>query len=358
MIEQKVSLGDRTYPIHIGEGAFALAVEDLGKFVKSGKKVACVADQTVLNLHPAEAGLIRAAGVEVIPVHGGESSKSFAMLETLCEKFAEIGLDRKSRVAAWGGGVIGDLAGFAAASYMRGIELVQIPTTLLSMVDSSVGGKTGINIRAGKNLVGAFHQPVGVYIDTLFLSSLPKREFAAGLAEVVKCGALGDFILFSSLESVGEDFNFSSGYLPEAVRRSCALKAQIVSADERETSAEGGRALLNFGHTLAHAIEKCAGYGVYVHGEAVSIGMVFAAKLSASLGTISDDEALRLEKLLESFGLPTQIPENLGADEMIQSMRHDKKSVGGSLRFVLLDGIGHSYTKTLDERIVRSLLSR
>lgn len=358
MIEQKVNLGDRTYSILIGDDAFALALNHLSVHSAGGEKVACVADEAVLQLHPSVTDWLRRAGVELIPVHGGESSKSFAMLEMLCEKFAEIGLDRKSRVVALGGGVIGDLTGFAAASYMRSIDFVQIPTTLLAMVDSSVGGKTGINIRAGKNLVGAFHQPSSVYIDMRFLATLPKREFSAGLAEVVKCGALGDPDLFANLESQNGDFNFASQYLPEAVRRSCALKAKIVAQDERETSKEGGRALLNFGHTLAHAVEKCAGYGVYVHGEAVAIGMVFAAKLSQQLGTLDAKEAVRVENLLAKFNLPTQIPSNLNVDEMISAMRHDKKSVGGNLRFVLLDGIGKSYTKTLDEAVVRSIFSR
>ena len=239
---------------------------------------------------------------------------------------------------------------------MRGVGLVQIPTTLLSMVDSSVGGKTGINICAGKNLVGAFHQPRAVYIDTSFLSTLPSREFSAGLAEVVKCGALGDAELFENLERQGGDFGFGSDYLPEAVRRSCALKASIVSADERETASEGGRALLNFGHTLGHAVEKCAGYGEYVHGEAVAIGMAFAARLSEGLGTLSARDCARIFALLEKFSLPTRVPRNLRADDLMAAMRRDKKSFGGKLRFVLLDGIGRSYIRELGGDFVKNAL--
>lgn len=356
MIEQKVSLNERTYPIHIGDGAFGLAVGELGEFVRSGGSAVCVADAEVLRLFPERAERLAAAGIPSIPVGGGEGSKRFAELERLCEAFAGARLDRKSFVAAWGGGVIGDLAGFAAAVYMRGVELVQIPTTLLSMVDSSVGGKTGINICAGKNLVGAFHQPRAVYIDTSFLSTLPSREFSAGLAEVVKCGALGDAELFENLERQGGDFGFGSDYLPEAVRRSCALKASIVSADERETAAEGGRALLNFGHTLGHAVEKCAGYGEYVHGEAVAIGMAFAARLSEGLDTLSSRDSARIFALLEKFSLPTRVPRNLGAGDLIAAMRHDKKAVGGKLRFVLLDGIGRSYTRELGGDFVENAL--
>ena len=182
------------------------------------------------------------------------------------------------------------------------------------------------------------------------------REFSAGMAEVIKCGALGDAELFSALEKTQEPLSYDSKYLPEAIRRSCALKAKIVSEDERETSKEGGRALLNFGHTLGHAVEKCAGYGVFVHGEAVAIGMAFAAKLSVAQSTLSESDANRLVKLVQKFGLPTSVPDRIKTADIIESMRHDKKSVGGSLRFVLLDGIGASYTKTLEEADVLKAL--
>lgn len=356
MIEQTVSLKERSYPIHIGAGAFGLALADLRGITQAGGKVVCVADALLPQLYPEFASALVDAGVRTIPVHGGESSKCFSTYASLCEAFAQAGLDRKSTVAAWGGGVIGDLAGFAAATYMRGLPFVQIPTTLLSMVDSSVGGKTGINISAGKNLVGAFHQPRAVYADISFLKTLSAREFAAGMAEVVKCGALGDPQLFAELEKLGNTLTCDSPYLPEAVRRSCALKAAIVSADERETAKEGGRALLNLGHTLGHAVEKCAGYGTFVHGEAVAIGMVFAAKLSEKLGTLSASDAKRIEKVLENCALPTQLPKKLSRPKLVEAMHRDKKSVGGSLRFVLLDGIGKSYTKTLDESVVSGLL--
>lgn len=223
MTELKVSLSERSYPIHIGNGAFGLALENFSQIVRNGGKIACVADESLLGLFPQSAEKLKSLGIHLFPVHGGELSKSFEMLEKLCESFAAAGLDRKSTVAAWGGGVIGDLAGFAAATYMRGIALVQIPTTLLSMVDSSVGGKTGINIRAGKNLVGAFHQPRAVYIDTSFLSTLPMREFSAGMAEVIKCGALGDAELFSALEKLRSPFRTTQS----TFRRQYAARARL-----------------------------------------------------------------------------------------------------------------------------------
>ena len=295
-------------------------------------------------------------GSEIITIGAGDEHKTLDSLAAVWNELSNRGGSRHSLLLNLGGGMVTDLGGFAASTFKRGITYINLPTTLLAMVDAAVGGKTGINIRAGKNLVGAFHQPRAVYIDTSFLSTLPMREFSAGMAEVIKCGALGDAELFSALEKTQEPLSYDSKYLPEAIRRSCALKAKIVSEDERETSKEGGRALLNFGHTLGHAVEKCAGYGVFVHGEAVAIGMAFAAKLSVAQSTLSESDANRLVKLIQKFGLPTSVPDRIKTADIIESMRHDKKSVGGSLRFVLLDGIGAAYTKTLEEADVLKAL--
>jgi 3-dehydroquinate synthase len=243
---------------------------------------------------------------------------------------------------AVGGGVIGDLAGFAAASWLRGISFVQVPTTLLSMVDSSVGGKTGINIAAGKNLVGAFHQPRSVFIATDLLHTLPAREFAAGMAEVIKYGLLGDADLFAQLERV--PLRADSADLAAVVRCCCALKARIVEADERETAAEGGRALLNLGHTFGHAIENVAGYGEYLHGEAVAIGLAAAARLSLQLGLVDAAVIERVDRVLAAHALPTRLRASLPLADLRAAMARDKKVRAGGLRFVVLRAVGEAAT--------------
>ncbi|HRJ48461.1 MAG TPA: 3-dehydroquinate synthase family protein, partial [Opitutaceae bacterium] len=232
----------------------------------------------------------------MLAVEAGENAKSITTLGRVLEFLAEQRLDRGGVLFAVGGGVIGDLGGFAAASYLRGIGFYQVPTTLLAMVDSSVGGKTGINLDAGKNLAGAFHQPRGVFIATDLLRTLPAREFAAGMAEVIKYGLLGDAELFAQLER--RLLTVDSPGLAEVIRRCCALKARIVEADERELAQEGGRALLNLGHTFGHAIEQVAGYGTYLHGEAVAIGLNAAAQLSVKLGALPPADAPRIEAVL------------------------------------------------------------
>jgi 3-dehydroquinate synthase len=253
-------------------------------------------------------------------------------------------IDRRAVLVAVGGGVIGDLAGFAAAVYLRGIDFVQVPTTLLSMVDSSVGGKTGLNLAAGKNLVGAFHQPKVVFVATEMLATLPLREFAAGMAEVIKTGLLGDAELFALLER--SPLTMDSPDLAGVVRRCCELKARIVEADERELAQEGGRALLNLGHTFGHAIEQVTGYGGYLHGEAVAVGLCAAARLSAKLGMIGAGDATRVEAVVAAHGLPTRLREPLPLADLVDAMARDKKVRAGGLRFVVLNRLGEAATQS------------
>jgi 3-dehydroquinate synthase len=273
----------------------------------------------------------------------GESTKSLEALGRVLDFMAEQRLDRGSILVAVGGGVIGDLAGFAAAVYLRGIAFWQVPTTLLAMVDSSVGGKTGINLKAGKNLVGSFHQPARVMIATEVLSTLPPREFAAGMAEVIKCGLLGDAPLFADLELA--PVTVQSPDLATIIRRCCAAKARVVEADEFERAKEGGRALLNLGHTFGHAIEQVTAYRRYLHGEAVAIGLVAAARLSADLGMIPDGDASRIRAVVAAHGLPVALVEPLPWPELLAAMSRDKKVRAGKLRFVVLEAIGRAVTR-------------
>ena len=344
MVKLNVSLAERSYDIHIGSGAFALAVSELKILKQKGVKLVCIADSNVLQKHPLAVEQMKSVA-EIISISGGEGSKCFAKFAEICSQLAQMNIDRKSVIVAWGGGVIGDLAGFVASAYMRGIKFYQIPTTLLAMVDSSVGGKTGINIPEGKNLVGAFHQPQGVFADIDFLATLPEREFSAGVAEVVKCGILGDEKLFVDIENLSEELSCKSSYLPEAICRCCALKAMVVAADERESASEGGRALLNLGHTFGHAIEKTAGYGKYLHGEAVAVGMVMASRLSKNLGFADCCE--RIKKLLQKCNLPVEINYEVSEENFIEAITHDKKNSGGNLRFVLIEEIGRSKTSNV-----------
>ena len=277
------------------------------------------------------------------PVPSGEGSKSFTELAALTEAMAAAGVDRTGRLVAFGGGVTGDLAGFAAACYLRGIPFLQVPTTLLAMVDSSVGGKTGINLAAGKNLVGAFHQPEAVFIDFTLLATLPTREFAAGMAEIIKYGMLADAELFTQLESL-PPLDADAPQLPAIVRRCCEIKAEVVAADERETSASGGRALLNLGHTFAHAIEAVAGYGTYLHGEAVAIGLACATQLSVELGWLPEQAYDRVTALCQRYALPTCLRAPLASDALLAAMRRDKKVRAGRLRFVALRALGEAVT--------------
>ncbi len=337
-----VNLGERSYPIHFGADLTAAIRADVTRLTAAGRKVAVVTDE---NLQRAQGARLLAmlGGAPVLAVSAGEGTKSLAGFGRVLDFLAENKLDRGGVVFAVGGGVVGDLAGFAAAAWLRGVDFHQVPTTLLSMVDSSVGGKTGINIAAGKNLVGAFHQPRAVYIATDLLASLPPREFAAGMAEVIKYGLLGDPALLADLEQ--SPLTAASPALAAVIRRCCALKARIVEADERETAKEGGRALLNLGHTFGHAIENAAGYGEYLHGEAVAVGLCAAARLSQKLGYIGAGDVARVERVVTAHALPVRLRSPLPWSELHAAMGRDKKVRAGGLRFVVLKTPGEAVTQ-------------
>ncbi len=290
----------------------------------------------------------------------GEKTKSLSHLATVWDDLIALPADRRTVVIAVGGGVIGDLAGFAAASFVRGLPFVQVPTTLLADVDSSVGGKTGINHPLAKNMLGAFHQPVGVLIDTAVLETLPDREFHAGLAEVVKYGVILDSDFFAFLEHRVDAINQrDAGILRQIIARSCRLKADVVERDEYERT--GLRAVLNYGHTFAHAFEALAGYGELLHGEAVAVGMLYASRLAERLSFIDADVTRRQEVLLKAFGLPTRLPSNWSHsdDAILDRMRLDKKTVGGKLRFVLPKRLGHvEVIADVPEADVRAVLRK
>lgn len=332
-----VELGDRGYPILIGSGLLGQE-NPWRKIFAPGGRILVVTNAIVARwyLTPLLAGLPETATVLVLP--DGESEKTLANAERIFEALAKARVTRDGTVVALGGGVIGDLAGFAAACWMRGIRFVQVPTTLLAMVDSSVGGKTGVNIAQGKNLVGAFHQPAMVLADLATLETLPDRQLRAGFAEVVKYGAIGDAEFFAWLEKNAAALCArDSGALAYAVAQSCMHKAGVVSRDERES---GERALLNFGHTFGHALEQVTGYSSLLHGEAVAIGMLQAARLSAAQGLADEGPAQRLEGLLAAMGLPTAPPPGLDPQALLDAMALDKKATGSNLRFVLWRGIG------------------
>ena len=343
-----VRLGERSYRIHVAAGAMARAGELLKPFARG--TVAVVTDRNVANDHltPLCASL-EAAGIapKTIVLEPGEMTKSFLGLEALSSALLEAGIDRGGLIVALGGGVIGDLTGFAAGVLKRGVDFVQVPTTLLAQVDSSVGGKTAINTKEGKNLVGIFHQPRLVIADVGTLATLPLRELRAGYAEVVKYGALGDEVFFKWLETHGAAaLNGEPDKLEHIVAHSCRMKADIVARDERET---GDRALLNLGHTFGHALEAATGYSDrLLHGEGVAIGMVLAFRLSAKLGLAPAGDAERIAKHLRASGLPASIADIEGrrpdADTLLAHMMHDKKAKAGKLVFVLARGIGKAFT--------------
>ena len=337
----EVGLGDRSYPIHVGSGILgdaALIPADL-----AGRDVLIVTNATVAPLYLDRlAGALSGHRVESLVLPDGEQFKTLTSFTAIIDRLADLGYHRDAVVMALGGGVIGDLAGFAAACYQRGIAFVQLPTTLLAQVDAAVGGKTAVNHAAGKNLIGAFYQPRGVIADTDTLDTLPVREYRAGLAEVVKYGAGLDAAFFAWLEDHRDALlERQTPVLVEAVIRCCSIKAAIVAEDEREA---GRRALLNLGHTFAHAIETGTGYGRWLHGEAVAAGMVMAADLSVRLGCLSEAEATRLRSLLEGFGLPLS-PPAMGGNAMLELMGMDKKVSGGRLHLVLFDGLGASLVR-------------
>jgi 3-dehydroquinate synthase len=346
-----VDLGDRSYPIVIGsdllDGGY-----DLSEYVR-GSDCMVVSNETVAPLY-FEKLLPNLADRAVASVNlpDGEVYKTVATMHTIIDRLVETGANRDTTVIALGGGVVGDIAGFAAACYLRGVNFIQVPTTLLAQVDSSVGGKTGVNHEKGKNLIGAFHQPQVVLIDTATLQTLPDRELRAGLAEVIKHGAIADAGFFAWLEAnMAALLRRDPEALAHAIRRSCEIKAAVVAEDEREA---GRRAILNFGHTFGHAIEHCQGYGEWLHGEAVAAGMIMAAKLSGLPG----GDVERLAALIGSAGLPVE-PPPIEADDWVRAMGLDKKVQGKKLRFVLLGAIGTSHVTAdydqgrLDEAIRR-----
>ncbi len=339
----EVGLDERAYEIVIGRG-LALGLRQVVDDLRAGDHpVVAVVDEgfSVAQKSFLEEGL---GDLPMLELPSGETTKTLATIGRIWDFLAETGMDRTGRVVVVGGGVTGDAGGFAAASFLRGIGYLQVPTTLLAMVDSSVGGKTGINLTAGKNLVGAFHQPLGVWADLALLGSLPKAEFAAGMAEVIKYGLLGDLSLFEELEK-GARLEPESPGLAVVVRRCCQAKACIVAEDERENAASGGRALLNLGHTFAHAIENVAGYGDYLHGEAVALGLVAATRLSELFGSLDEGCVERVANALKRYGLPIALRSPLPVEVLLDAMRRDKKVRGGKLRFVVMEELGRAVTE-------------
>lgn len=351
----KVDLGERSYPIYIGEGLLDQP-ELLAPHI-AGRQVAIVSNETVAPLYLER--LSKALGAySVLPVvlPDGEAHKNWETLQLIFDGLLTARHDRRTTVVALGGGVIGDMAGFAAACYQRGVDFIQVPTTLLSQVDSSVGGKTGINHPLGKNMVGAFYQPKAVLIDTTSLKTLPARELSAGLAEVIKYGLICDKPFLAWLEDNMQALRaLDSAALTEAIRRSCAAKAAVVGADERES---GVRATLNLGHTFGHAIETHMGYGVWLHGEAVAAGTVMALEMSMRLGWIDQAERDRGIRLLQDAGLPVVPPQEMTPAHFMEHMAVDKKVLDGRLRLVLLRQMGEAVvTDDYSKEILQATLS-
>jgi 3-dehydroquinate synthase len=354
----EVELGDRTYPIYIGSGL--LAGGDLLRKHVPGNTALVVTNETVAPLYLdrvvaalSEGGEIR---VETVVLPDGEEHKNVDMLMKVFDKALDARLDRQTTFVALGGGVIGDMTGFAAASYQRGVHFVQIPTTVMAMVDSSVGGKTGVNHPAGKNMIGAFYQPRCVLVDTDTLSTLPDREYKSGMAEVVKYGLIRDADFFEWQERNVDALMARDGdVVVKAIERSCVNKAEVVALDEKEG---GVRATLNLGHTFGHAIETGIGYGEWLHGEAVSVGMVMAADMSERLGWTDESVARRTLDLLKKFNLPTDVPECMTVETFEKLMAVDKKAANGKLRLILLKGDlgGCVFTADFDARVLAETL--
>ncbi|HVA39940.1 MAG TPA: 3-dehydroquinate synthase [Candidatus Binataceae bacterium] len=345
----RVELGANAHEVHVGAGL----LDELGALsIRAGLRpgrAALVTDSNVAGLYARRAiESLRRAGFrpEMIEIPPGEASKSLATVELLYNRMTEAGIDRAGAVFALGGGVVGDLAGFAAATYLRAVAIVQVPTTIVAQVDSSLGGKTGVNHPRAKNLIGAFHQPRAIVADVATLASLPEREFREGFAEVIKYGAIMDAAMLADLErDLDRIAARDPTILASVVARSLEHKAAIVATDEREG---GLRKILNFGHTLGHALEASAGYGRYLHGEAVAIGMVAAAALSAKHAGLGADEAARLARLIEHMGLPAAMPPGMRDDPaFVSALRLDKKRADGGIEFVLLDRLGHALTHQL-----------
>lgn len=352
MVRLAAEGSDRSYPIHIGPSL--LAQGDLLRELVGDRNVCLVTNETiaplfqpsVLNaLHDNDAASRK---VTVVKLPDGEAHKTLASYERILTSALEDKHERSTVFIALGGGVIGDMTGFAAASFLRGADFIQVPTTLLSQVDSSVGGKTGVNHPMGKNLIGAFHQPIGVIIDTQTLETLPDREYAAGMAEVIKYGLIADANFFDYLIGHTEALvRRDEALLADVIARCCAIKADVVKRDEREG---GVRAILNFGHTFGHAIEKEQGFGVWLHGEAVAAGMAIAARISAGRAAIEPGTVAALAGFLQAFSLPIHAPDGMGVDAFMSAMQGDKKVQAGKIRYVLLESLGNAFvTPGLDE---------
>lgn len=354
MIRFTVDLPDgRGYPVFVGDGALSRAAEF------SPTDVAVVSNPLVYDLCGERlSSVLRTAGKNpsVILVEDGEQHKNMRTLEHILDGMTDANIGRDGGVVALGGGVVGDLAGFAAAVYMRGLPVLQIPTTLLAQVDAAIGGKTGVNHAAGKNLIGVFHQPAAVLCDIALLASLPVRDYCAGLAEVIKYGLLGDADFFATLERQTDALNTRDGAtLAAVVDKAARGKAEIVAEDEKET--DGRRVLLNLGHTFAHAAETAAGYGVLRHGEAVAFGLVAAAKLSEELCGFSPADTARICRLLRAFKLPIAPPDGVDDESLLVAMRMDKKNRRDAKRFVLLRAIGDAFVRSVEDEPVRRALA-
>lgn len=337
MLKLEVGLGDRSYPIHVGTGILGEA--GLYASVLRNPQVLVVSNPTVAAhwLAPL-ASALGEWSPQTLLIADGEAHKNLATLDSILTRMLELRFDRNCTLVALGGGVVGDITGFAAAVYQRGVQFIQVPTTLLAQVDSSVGGKTGVNHPLGKNMIGAFHQPRAVIADLATLTTLPAREFAAGLAEVIKYGLIRDASFFEWMETnMSRLLAREDEALAHAVTRSCRVKAEVVALDELES---GLRETLNLGHTFGHAIETGAGYGTWLHGEAVAVGMSLAADLSCRLGRIDAELRARIDRLIRAAGLPVDIPAGLAPAQMRELMRVDKKARNGRIRLVLLERVG------------------
>lgn len=356
MITYVVDLAERSYPIHIGSGTLSMLGAELQRL--KATRALIVTNTTVGPLYAQKAAASVAQAeipFSVCELPDGEEFKDLGHLNQILTAAAEAGLDRHSVIVALGGGVVGDMAGFAAAIWMRGIRFIQVPTTLLAQVDSSVGGKTGVNVPAGKNLIGAFHQPGSVLIDTDVLKTLPERQISAGIAEIIKYGFLGDETFVETLEKVMPALRaLDTDVVSEVVAHCCRMKAEIVHEDERES---GVRAKLNLGHTFGHAVEKLSGYGHWLHGEAVGTGIVMAAVLSEELGNIGPADVERVRKLVATSGLPVEIP-GISQEAAYKAMQGDKKSLAGVIRFVVMNRIGDTQIQTVQPELVFKTMKR
>lgn len=347
-LELQVELKERSYPVYIGR--------DLGNCIANKIPQKNCALITCEKLEATLKDFIQKTfpNTPKLVLPSGETTKSIAFFEQCHHFLANLKLDRKSTLIALGGGVIGDLTGFVAATYLRGIQYYNIPTTLLAMVDSSIGGKTGLNLPQGKNLIGLFYQPKGVFIDTHFLKTLPQREFNSAMAEVIKYGLLAEESLLARLEK--PLLTPHSNHLESIIEHCCRIKASIVCQDEFESNTQNKRALLNLGHTFGHAIEATAGYGNYLHGEAIAVGLHLAGRLSESLGTLSSQDVIRIDTLLKHYDLPIKLHTPLDINQLMQAMQYDKKSQSGEPSFITLQSIGQGKVHgPVDSNLIKKL---